>query len=115
TVWSGGLGRCDVSPRVRPRVGMAVVAVAGGLLAALGIADLALNWLTLMALSAPGLVVLCVIALPGRDATPVSWRLAPLTAWVIGIVCAISLQMAGFTIALPAAAVVPAVVYRLLT
>lgn len=112
-IWSGGLALCDVSPRVRPRVGMALVAAIGGLLAIAGIADLALNWLTLMALSAPGLVVLCVIALPGRDATPVSWRIAPLTAWVIGIVCAISLQLAGFIIALPAAAAVPAVAYLL--
>ena len=113
-IWSGGLALRDVLPRVPAAWAMAAVTAAGAAAAAAGLADRALDWLTLMALAAPGLVVLCVIARQGSDAPPPPWRFVPLAAWGTGIVCAISLQTAGSTIALPAAAAVPAVAYWLL-
>lgn len=110
-IWSGGLALRDVVPRLPARAAMAAVTAVGAAAAAAGIAERALDWLTLMALAAPGLVVLCVMALPGSDAPTPRWRFVPLIAWAMGIVCAISLQTAGSTIALPAAAVVPAVAW----
>jgi cytosine permease len=113
-IWSGGLALRDVWPRVGARTAMAAVTVVGAAAAAAGLADRALDWLTLMALAAPGLVVLCVIARPGSHEPAHAWRFVPLIAWATGIVCAIGLQYAGLTVALPAAAAVPAAAYWLL-
>lgn len=113
-IWSGGLALRDVVPRLGARTAMAAVTLVGAAAAAAGSADRALDWLTLMALAAPGLVVLCVIARPGSDEPARGWRFVPLIAWGTGIVCAIGLQYAGLTVALPAAAAVPAAAYWLL-
>jgi cytosine permease len=112
-IWSGGLALRDVVPRMPARVAMAAVAGVGAAAAAAGLATRALDWLTLMALAAPGLVVLCAIARQGSDEPASRWRVVPLTAWGTGIVCAIALQTAGSNLALPAAAALPAVVYLL--
>lgn len=113
-IWSGGLALRDVAPRVGARTAMAAVTIVGAAAAAAGLADYALDWLTLMALAAPGLVVLCVIGRPGSHEPAREWRFVPLIAWGTGIVCAIGLQYAGLTVALPAAAAVPAAAYWLL-
>lgn len=113
-IWSGGLALRDVMPRLPARAAMAAVAAVGATAAAAGLADRALDWLTLMALAAPGLVVLCVMSHPGSDGPAPRWRFIPLFAWATGIVCAISLQTAGSTTALPAAAAVPAAVWLLM-
>jgi cytosine permease len=113
-IWSGGLALRDVLPRVPRDAAMTIVTVAGALAAAAGLAERALDWLTLMALSAPGLVVLCVIARPAASEPTRDWRFVTLIAWGMGIVCAISLQIAGSSVALPAAAAVPAATYWLL-
>jgi cytosine permease len=113
-IWSGGLALRDVAPRIGPRAAMAAVTAVGAAAAAAGLADRALDWLTLMALAAPGLVVLCVIARPGSHEPARKWRFTPLLAWATGIVCAIGLRYAGLTVALPAAAAVPAAAYWLL-
>lgn len=113
-IWSGGLALRDVLPRMGRITAMVAVTAVGAVAAAAGLADRALDWLTLMALAAPGLVVLCVLARRTTDGPPPAWRVIPLFAWATGIVCAISLQTAGSTLALPAAALIPAVAYLLL-
>ncbi len=106
-VWSGGLALADVAPRIPPRASMAVVSALGAAAAVAGIADRALDWLTLMALAAPGLVVLCILERGSGHSTPPAWRFRTLFAWCIGIVCAIGLETAGSMFALPAAAAIP--------
>lgn len=110
-VWSGGLALQDVAPRLSPRAGMVAVTVIGTVAAAAGLADLALDWLTLMALSAPGLVVLCILAGRTPDTARWRWRPVPLMAWAMGIVFGVGLHLAGSAFALLAAAAIPAGVY----
>lgn len=107
-VWSGGLALRDVAPRLSPLAAMAALSVLGAVAALAGIADRALDWLTLMALAAPGLVVLCVLERDTGHSSPPRWRVRTLFAWSIGIVCAIGLHYGGSVFALPAAAALPA-------
>ncbi len=87
--------------------------MAGGALAVAGFSRLMLPYLTLMALAAPGLVVVCWMhALWGRRA-PSGWSPAGLGAWMLGVGAGVSLHLAGSWLALPAAVVVPALVYGL--
>jgi len=110
-VWSGGLALRDVAPRLTPIAGMATLTALGTAAAAAGLADVALDWLTVMALSAPGLVVLCILAARTSDSPRVQWRPVPLIAWAVGIVFAVGLHLTGSAFALPAAAAVPAGIY----
>lgn len=110
-VWSGGLALRDVVPRLSPIAGMAALTLLGTAAAVAGLADLALDWLTLMALSAPGLVVLCILAGRTPDDSGSSWRFIPLIAWAMGIVFGVGLHLAGSVLALPAAAALPAGVF----
>lgn len=114
-IWSGGLALQDVLPRVPARRAMLVVTIVGSAAAAAGLAERALDWLTLMALAAPGLVILCILSRARVAEPPPRWRAIPLMAWGTGIVCAISLQIAGSTLALPAAVLIPAALQVLLT
>ncbi|MEQ9335658.1 MAG: cytosine permease, partial [Miltoncostaeaceae bacterium] len=113
-IWSGGLALRDVAPAVGRITAMVAVTALGAAAAAAGLADRALDWLTLMALAAPGLVVLCVLARDTTDGPRPAWRMIPLSAWAMGIVCAIGLQIAGSSFALPAAALIPAAAFLLL-
>jgi cytosine permease len=112
-IWSGALSITHAAPRVGHRPALVAVAIVGGTLAVAGFSDLMLPYLTLMALAAPGLVVVCWLhALWGRRA-PSGWSPAGLGAWMLGVVAGVSLHLAGSWLALPAAVVVPAVVYGL--
>jgi purine-cytosine permease-like protein len=112
-IWSGGLSLADAVPAI-PRGGalLAVTAV-GAVVAAAGLADHMLPWLTVMALAAPGLVAVCAIhALRGGPAIP-GWGTTGLCCWGAGFGCGIALHLAGSGLALPAAAAVPAIGYWL--
>ncbi|WP_217914127.1 hypothetical protein [Miltoncostaea marina] len=110
-IWSGALSLSDAAPAVPHRAAMVLVAAAGAAIAAGGFADLMLPWLTVMALAAPGLVAVCLVHV-ARNASPVSgYRRAGLYAWAAGFLCGIVLHVAGSALALPAAAVVPALAY----
>jgi cytosine permease len=112
-LYSGALSLNHAVPAVGHRPALVAVAAAGGALAVAGFADLMLPYLTLMALAAPGLVVVCwAHALWGRRA-PSGWSPAGLGAWMLGVVAGVSLHLAGSWLALPAAVVVPALVYGL--
>jgi cytosine permease len=72
-----------------------------------------LSWLTVVALAAPGLVAVCVIHAARGDRVEDGWRAAGLAAWGGGFACGIGLHLAGSPLALPAATLVPALVYWL--
>ena len=112
-LYSGALSLTHAAPAIRHRPALAAVALAGGVLAAVGFSELLLPYLTVMALAAPGLVVVCWLhALWGRRA-PSGWSPAGLGAWTLGVVAGIWLHLAGSWLALPAAVAVPALVYWL--
>ena len=113
-IWSGALSLADVAPRVGHRVALVAVAAAGTVLAAVQFDDLMLSWLTIMALAAPGLVAICAIHV-ARGGTPrPGWGTIGLGAWGAGFACGLALYLAGSPLALPAAAIVPAMAYWLL-
>jgi cytosine permease len=112
-IWSGALSLADVAPRVPHRVALLAVAAAGTCLAAAGFDDLMLSWLTIMALAAPGLVAVCAIHVArGGEARP-GWGTIGLASWGMGFACGLALHLAGSALALPAAAIVPAITYWL--
>jgi cytosine permease len=113
-IWSGALSLTDVAPRVPHRAALVAVAAAGTCLAAAGFDDLMLSWLTVMALAAPGLVVICAIHVARGGATRAAWGTIGLASWGAGFACGIVLHLAGSALALPAAAIVPAIGYWLL-
>jgi cytosine permease len=113
-IWSGALSLADAAPRVPHRSALVAVTIAGTALAAGGFADLMLPWLTVMALAAPGLVAICAIhVLRGGEVRP-GWGTAGLGAWAAGFAGGLALHLAGSPLALPAAAIVPALAYWLL-
>ena len=113
-IWSGALSLADVAPRVGHRVALVAVAAAGTVLAAVQFDDLMLSWLTIMALAAPGLVAICAIHV-ARGGTPrPGWGTIGLGSWGAGFACGLALYLAGSPLALPAAAIVPAMAYWLL-
>lgn len=110
-IWSGGLSLADAVPAVPVAVAMPVVTVVGAVVAAGGFSDLMLPWLTVMALATPGLAAVCAIhAVRGEAACP-GWGITGLCCWGAGFGCGIALHVAGSPVALPAAALVPAVAY----
>lgn len=114
-VWSGGLALRDMAPALRPVTAMALLSAFGAVAALAGIADRALDWLTLMALSSPGLIVLCVLERRAGEGDAPPWRIHTLVAWAMGMVCATGLASIGSSFALPAAVIVPACLHRLAT
>ena len=112
-LWSGALSLRDAAPRVTHRAALLTVAAAGAVLAAARFDDLMLSWLTVMALAAPGLVAVCVIHAARRERVEDGWRAAGLGAWGGGFACGLGLHLAGSPLALPAATLVPALVYWL--
>jgi len=113
-IWSGGLSLSDAVPAIPEAVAMPAVAAAGAGVAAGGFSGLMLPWLTVMALAAPGLAAVCAIhALRGKPACPV-WGTTGLCCWGAGFGCGIALYVAGSPLALPAAALLPAVAYWML-
>jgi cytosine permease len=113
-IWSGALSLADALPGVPPRLAQPLVTAVGAVAAALGLADHMLPWLTIVALAAPGLVALCVIhAVRGGTVSP-GWGAPGLASWVAGFACGLALYLAGSPAALPAAALVPALAYRVL-
>ncbi len=112
-LWSGALSLQDAAPRVTHRGALLTVAAVGAALAAAGFDDLMLSWLTVMALAAPGLVAVCVIHAARRERVEDGWRAAGLAAWGGGFACGLGLYLAGSPLALPAATLVPALVYWL--
>jgi purine-cytosine permease-like protein len=113
-IWSGALSLSDVAPRVPHRVALAAVAAAGTCLAAVGFDELLPSWLTIMALAAPGLVVICAIHVARGGAPRPGWGTVGLASWGVGFACGLALHLAGSALALPAAAIVPAITYWLL-
>ena len=110
-IWSGGLSLTDVAPGIPHAAALVGVTVVGGIVAAGGLADHMLPWLTVMALAAPGLVAVCAIhALRGGPAIA-GWGTTGLCCWGAGFGCGIALHLAGSGLALPAAAAVPAIGY----
>ena len=106
-LYSGALSLSHAAPSVGHRAGLAAVALAGGVLAAVGFSDLMLPYLTLMALAAPGLVVVCWWQeLAGRRRSSAG----ALAAWGLGAFGGLALHLAGSWLALPTAVVVPALV-----
>jgi cytosine permease len=112
-LWSGALSLQDAAPRVTHRAALLTVAAVGAVLAAAGFDDLMLSWLTVIALAAPGLVAVCVIHAARRERVEDGWRAAGLAAWGGGFACGLGLYLAGSPLALPAATLVPALVYWL--
>ncbi len=113
-IWSGGLSLTDAVPRVSRRGAQVWVAGIGAVIAAAGFAELMLPWLAIMALAAPGLVAVCAIhALRGGRTAP-GWGMTGLACWGAGFGCGIALFLAGSPLALPGAAVIPAVAYWVL-
>jgi hypothetical protein len=113
-IWSGALSLADAAPAITHRAALLAVTAAGTLLAAAGFADLMLPWLTIMALAAPGLVAVCAIHVARGGAIRPGWGMAGLGCWGAGFAGGVALHLAGSPLALPAAAVVPAVAYWLL-
>jgi purine-cytosine permease-like protein len=113
-IWSGGLSLSDAFPRIPVSVAMPAVTAVGAVVAAGGFSGLMLPWLTVMALAAPGLAAICAIhALRGMPVDP-GWGTAGLCCWGAGFGCGIALHLAGSPLALPAAALLPAVAYWML-
>ncbi len=113
-IWSGGLSLSHVVPRVPEAVAMPAVAVAGAIVAAAGFSDLMLPWLTVMALATPGLAAVCAVhALRGKAACG-RWGTTGLCSWGAGFGCGMALHVAGSGVALPVAALLPAVAYWML-
>ena len=73
-----------------------------------------LPWLTVMALAAPGLVAICAIHVARGGEPRPGWGAAGLGSWGLGFACGLALYLAGSPLALPAAAIVPAIAYWLL-
>lgn len=113
-IWSGALSLADVAPRVPHRAALVAVTAAGAALAAASFDELMLPWLTVMALAAPGLVAICAIHVARGGVPWPGWGTAGLASWGAGFACGLSLHLAGSPLALPAAAVVPAIAYWLL-
>ena len=113
-IWSGGLSLNDAFPGVPPAAAMPAVTAVGAVVAAGGFSDLMLPWLTVMALATPGLAAICAIhAVRGKPARP-GWGKAGLCCWGAGFCCGIALHLAGSPLALPAAALLPALAYWML-
>ena len=113
-IWSGGLSLNDVAPRLSRGAGQAIVAVVGAVIAAAGFSDLMLPWLTVMALAAPGLIVVCVLHVVRGGRPAIGWGMTGLACWGVGFACGIALFLAGSPLALPGAAAIPAVAYWVL-
>jgi purine-cytosine permease-like protein len=113
-IWSGALSLTDAAPGVGHRAALAGVAVVGAAIAAAGFAGAMLPWLTVMALAAPGLVAVCAIHVLRGVERRDGWGAAGLVSWALGFGCGIALHLAGSSLALPAAAAVPALAYWLL-
>jgi cytosine permease len=113
-IWSGALSLADAAPRLPHRAALVAVTAAGTGLAAAGFAELMLPWLTVMALAAPGLVAVCTIHVARGGEPRAGWGAAGLASWAGGFGCGLALHLAGSPLALPVAAVVPAVAYWLL-
>ena len=95
------------------RAALLTVAAAGAVLAAAGFDDLMLSWLTVMALAAPGLVAVCVIHAARRERVRGRVEGGGTRRLGGGFACGLGLYLAGSPLALPAATLVPALVYWL--
>lgn len=82
---------------------LGAVAVVGGALAAAGADELLLSYLTVLALSAPGLAVLCILQARRGSIVPNRWGVPGLVAWALGFAFGLALERAGSPFALAAA------------
>lgn len=111
---SGALSLTEVRRGPGQGVGLAVVATLGGVLAAVGFAEAMLDYLSLMAVVAPGAIVLAWMHRL-RGARRAGGRTgAGLVAWGAGAAAGLALDVAGSVVALPVAVLVTAVVFWLL-
>lgn len=113
-IWSGGLSLGDALPRIPLSMTMPLVTAAGAVVAAGGFADLMLPWLTVMALATPGLAAICAVHALRRRQGSGDWGVVGLCSWGGGFCCGIALHVAGSTMALPTAALMPAIAYWIL-
>ncbi len=93
--------------RLGPRAGMTAFFVVGVALALAGLADHMLDYLVLMTVTAPGLVVLCVVTLRGRRAVS-AWNAAGLTTWGLSTAAGLACAAWAPALALPGALAVSA-------
>ncbi|MEW6581475.1 MAG: cytosine permease [Actinomycetota bacterium] len=112
-LYSGALSLSDAAPRAGHRAGLAAVCLLGTALAALHFSQWMLPYLTVMALTAPALIGICVLdALRGHTARP--GRHAPgLLGWAAGVAAGLALHLGGSSLALPASLAVAGIVYTL--
>lgn len=113
-IWSGGLSLTDVAPRLPLGVSMPAVTLIGTVVAAGGFSGLMLPWLTVMALAAPGLAAVCAVHAVRGKAASTGWGTTGLCCWGAGFGCGMVLHVAGSPLALPAAALIPAIGYWML-
>lgn len=114
-LYSGSLSLADALPRVPHHAALAAVAVAGTALAALRFSQWMVPYLSVMALSAPALVGVCVVdAALGGSPRP-GWHAPGLLAWAAGCGIGVGLYAAGSSLALPVSLAVGPLVYAILT
>jgi cytosine permease len=124
-IYSGALSLSDAIPRISHRPGLVGVAIVGTGLAALHFSRWMIPYLTVMALSAPPLIGICVLdALRFRRARdreeakgPAGarggWHVPGLMSWAAGFVAGLALYVGGSSLALPGSLAVAMALYTL--
>jgi cytosine permease len=94
-LYSGALSLSDAVPAIPHHVGLVVVAVGGTAAAASGFADHMIGYLVVMAIAAPSLGVLCLIAWRRQPDRGRRWRPAGIVAWGVSMGAGLVLHAAG--------------------
>jgi len=100
---SGAAALIDGSPTNSRAAALVLIGAGGSALALAGLADRMLGYLELMAVLAPGLVVLSVLYWTSGSVTRDKWGIPALMAWALGFVAGVGLGLAGSPLALPGA------------
>lgn len=107
-LYSGTRALDAARPGLRGRTPLLLVAVAAVPAAVSGLADELVPFLTVLALTAPGLVVVCVVhAAMGGPSRP-GWAIG---SWLGGVALSLALDLAGYDLALISGIVVTALAY----
>ena len=112
---SGGEAVGEGSGRAGRLGGLVLIGVAGAALAIAGLADRMLDYLALMALAAPGLVLVSVLYWTSGHRTDDKWGIPALSAWAIGFGVGVGVALAGSPLALPVAIALTGGAYFLFT
>ena len=92
---SGALSLCDAVPSIPHHVGSLIVAVGGTAAAASGFADHMVGYLVVMAIAAPTLGILCMIAWRGEPDRGRRWRPGGIAVWAFAVSVGLGLHAAG--------------------